>query len=184
MKAPAKLLFFFVILLSTCQCFVLRSSIPHKTAGGCYQTKNEKDSQIDDSLRQPPVNWRKESILFDNEAATRANNNVLRVWQWMRRRLPLVVTGTRSDENPWGAIYNTVLVRLPTLLAGVLYGKNVVQGHPLIVDLGDGPFEVHPLIVVGILGTILRVPKQSQWVTSTSEWVSGWYYSVIFLDSV
>ena len=83
----------------------------------------------------------------------------------MRRRLPLLVTGTRSDADPWGAIYNTVLVRLPTLFAGVLYGKKVVQEHPLIVDLGDGPFEVH---LVVILATILRVPEQSPRAMSES----------------
>lgn len=168
MKALSVLFFISVItvVISSCQCYVVHP-IPKNFQQRVrnYQTPPGEDLdawRIDDSLRPPPVNLRKESILFDSNSATMANNNALRVWQFMRRRFPVVVTGTHSDENPWGAIYNTVLVRLPTLVAGVLYGKNLIQGHPLIVDLGDGPFEVHPLVVVGILGAILRVPKQTQ----------------------
>lgn len=152
------LLFFF--FLSSCQGFLVPHSRAVRTARS-YQTPPEDAGRIDDSLRPPPINLRKESILFDSNSATMANNNVLRAWQFIRRRFPLLLTGTQSDENPWGALYNTFFVRLPTLVAGGVYGKNLVQGHPLIVDLGDGPFEVHPLVVLGILGTILRVPKQS-----------------------
>lgn len=168
MKAFSVLLFFiFSIILSTCQCFVVHHSIS-KPVRCHYQTPPSQNDEtillllIDDSLRPPPINLRKESILFDSNSATMAKNNALRVWQFMRRRLPLIVTGTHSDANPWGAMYNTLLVRLPTLGAGVVYAKNIIQGHPLIVDLGDGPFEVPSLVVLGILGTILRVPKQTQ----------------------
>jgi hypothetical protein len=157
----SRLFLSFFYLISTVQCFLVPPKISsHRPY---YQTPPDIDEawSLDDSLRPPPFNLRKESILFDANATTMANNNALQIWRFMRRRLPHVLTGTQSDENPWGAIYNTLLVRFPTLVTGVLYGKNVVQGHPLIVDLGDGPFEVPPLVVFGILASILRVPKQS-----------------------
>jgi hypothetical protein len=160
MKSFSGFFLSFLYLVSAAQCFLVPPAIsrPHRPY---YQTPRDIDERLDDSLRPPPFNLRKESILFDSNATTMANNNALRIWRFMRRRLPLWLTGTQSDENPWGAIYNTLLVRFPTLMAGVCYGKNVIQGHPLIVDLGDGPFEVPPLVVVGILASILRVPKSS-----------------------
>jgi hypothetical protein len=104
---------------------------------------------------------RKESILFGEDPATVASNNALRLWKLMKDSLPYIFTGGQagsdvSDFNPMGGIYNVIFVRLPTILAGCVYGKNLVEGHPLVVDLGDGPFEVNPLAVAGVLYVILR----------------------------
>lgn len=78
----------------------------------------------------------------------------------MKEGLPYVFTGaqpTTADDNPLGGIYNVLFVRLPTVLMGCVYGKNLVEGHPLIIDLGwSGPSEVPPLIVFGALFVILR----------------------------
>lgn len=161
---------FVVLIFSSCQGFLLHTNqFPRanaKTTTEHHQKTPPDDDmdaghfKMDDSLRPPLINLRRESILFGTNSATMANNNVLSTWQWIRRRFPVLLTGTRSDENPGGALYNTFLVRLPTLVAGVIYGKNLVQGHGLIVDLGGGPLEVNPLVVFAILGSVLRVPKQ------------------------
>ena len=116
--------------------------------------------QLDADLMPPPINIRKESILFGENPATMDNNNILRLWKTLKDRLPFVVTGARSattaDDNPIGAIYNIVFVRLPVIAAGLLYGKNLVEGHPLVIDIGEGPFIVNPLAVLAVLFVILR----------------------------
>ena len=123
---------------------------------------NNLENNIDSNLIRPPINIRKESILFSDNPTTAANNNIARTWKSMRMNLPYVITGATKDEfspvdkNPIGAIYNVLFVRLPTVLAGLLYSKNLIQGHPLFCDVGAGPFEIPPLIVYGVLLVILR----------------------------
>jgi hypothetical protein len=127
-------------------------------------TNNQKAA-----LKPPPINIRKESILFDDNAATAQNNNISKLWQILKMNLPYVFTGVNKndtssalnssiDENPVGAIYNMVFVRFPSVLAGVVYTKNLIQGYPLYCDLGfgAGPFEIPPLFVYGVLLIILR----------------------------
>jgi hypothetical protein len=121
-------------------------------------------TSVDTSLWPPAFNLRKESILFGENPATQRDNNVSRLWRFCKQQLPDVVTGgayrTTSnqtcDDNPIGGLYNMLLVRIPCITAGLVYSKNVIEGHPLIVDVGSGPFEMNPLIVFGVLYYILR----------------------------
>jgi hypothetical protein len=90
----------------------------------------------------------------------------LRLWRTCKNHLPFVLTGARTasrtaDENPIGGIYNIVFVRLPTIMAGLIYTKNLLLDghHGMIVDLGfggAGPFELPPIIVGATLYVILR----------------------------
>jgi hypothetical protein len=57
---------------------------------------------------------------------------------------------------PIAGFYNMIFVRLPTIVTGVLYSKNALSGHPLVIDVGGGPTEVSPLIVAVVLFVILR----------------------------
>jgi hypothetical protein len=120
--------------------------------------KEDDEAEVD--LMFPPINIRKESILFGDNPATMNNNNTLRLWKALKENLPFVVTGARTpntaDDNPIGGIYNILFVRLPVVVAGLVYGKNLAEGHPLIVDVGDGPFSVSPLIVLAVFFVILR----------------------------
>jgi hypothetical protein len=120
----------------------------------------KKVASVDANLWPPAINFRKESILFGEKPATQQDNNSLRLWRFLKQKLPYVITGARTstacDDNPLGALYNMVLVRVPTISAGLVYSKNMIEGHPLIVDMGSGPFEMNPLIVFGVLLTILR----------------------------
>jgi hypothetical protein len=119
-----------------------------------------EDDEADVDLMFPPINIRKESILFGDNPTTMKNNNTLRLWKALKDRLPFVMTGARTpttaDDNPIGGIYNILFVRLPVIVAGLVYGKNLAEGHPLIVDVGDGPFSVSPLIVLAVFFVILR----------------------------
>lgn len=122
--------------------------------------KSELAQDLDGDLTPPPINLRKESILFGENPTTAVNNNALKLWMTLKERLPFVVTGAREnskgDENPIGAIYNIIFVRLPVICAGLVYGKNLSEGHPLVVDIGEGPFTMSPLAVFAILFVILR----------------------------
>ena len=62
----------------------------------------------------------------------------------------------RGDERPVEHLYNLLFVRMPTVGAGMVYIKNLLEGHPLIVNYGDGFFEVPSIIVFGIIAAILR----------------------------
>jgi len=114
------------------------------------------DETIDDELLPAPVSLRRQSILFGEDPETKKNNSILNLWIVMQDRLPYLITGGKSTENPLDRIYNVAFVRIPTTVAGLIYGKNLFEGHPLVVDLGDGPFEVHPIFVAGTLFFILR----------------------------
>jgi hypothetical protein len=62
------------------------------------------------------------------------------------------------NDHPIAYLYNMFFVRIPIILTGIFYLYQLLyQGHPLICDFGfyGGPFEVPPLIVLGILYLIL-----------------------------
>ena len=122
----------------------------------CYRLENG----IDKSLLPPAINLRKESILFGENPATRYDSNSLRAWRATKKYLPFVFTGARTattaDENPIGGFYNMIFVRLPVIMAGVVYAKNAFTGHPLVIDVGSGPTEVSPVLVATVLFVILR----------------------------
>ena len=124
-----------------------------------------------DDVTPPTINLRKESILFGDNPATKRNNFFLNVWRECQSTLPPLLTGvidTSSNNinnnnnnnsiDPLAYLYNMIFVRGPTIIVGLFYIKNAVTGHPLIVDVGDGPFEVSPLVVMGVFYMILRVP--------------------------
>jgi len=126
-----------------------------------FLSSNEEIKKNDlDSLRPPAFNLRKESLLFDERSTTKKKNNVLRFWQFCKQRLPRLVHGARTatsaDDNPMAALYNMAFVRLPTILAGIIYTCNLANGHPLILDFGDGPLEMNPLLVAAVLYILLR----------------------------
>jgi hypothetical protein len=116
-----------------------------------------------DDLTPPPINWARNSILFDENPSTKRNNNAaLDAWVACQTNLPAVVTGvwpwrdaSITRNNPVGAFYNMAFVRIPVIVVGILYVKNLYQGHPLIMDIGEGPFEMSPLVVVAVLALIL-----------------------------
>jgi len=117
--------------------------------------------QLDD-LTPPAINLSRGSILFSPNPSTRRNNTFLDVWRSCKTYLPPIVTGVWpwkdgdvADDNPIGGLYNIAFVRMPVILVGLVYGRNLVEGHPLIMDIGDGPFVVNPLVVVAVLGFML-----------------------------
>lgn len=126
------------------------------------QPLNNVSKPIDLDLVRPPINVRKESILFGENPATAKNNNISRLWLTLKISLPYIFTGVSKDEvsavddNPIGAIYNMIFVRFPSVLTGVVYSKNLIEGHPLYCDVGAGPIEIPPLFVYGVLLIILR----------------------------
>jgi len=117
------------------------------------------DEKYLDNLRPPELNLSRESILFGENPSTKKNNSVLRLWRQMKATLPKIVTGAWNDncgeDNPAGALYNLAFVRLPVIGAFLVYVKNNATGHPLIVDIGNGPFEMSPVAVIGVLVLML-----------------------------
>jgi hypothetical protein len=100
--------------------------------------------------------------LFSENPSTQRNNSALDAWNAAKSNLPAFLTGawpwrdlSVADKDPVGALYNIAMVRLPVVLVGILYGKNLIEGHPLVMDIGDGPFVMSPLIVIAVLGIIL-----------------------------
>lgn len=110
-----------------------------------------------------PVNLKRDSILFsENPSTLKRNNPAQDTWQLAKRYLPAVITGAWSwrsadlaDQNPVGALYNLAFVRIPMCCVGVVYISNLFQKHPLVMDVGDGPFVMSPLVVVAVLAFIL-----------------------------
>ncbi|KAL3935093.1 MAG: hypothetical protein SGBAC_009318 [Bacillariaceae sp.] len=115
-----------------------------------------------DDLTPPPLNLKKESILFSPNPSTKLDNEVLDLWKNCKENLPAVITGawpwrsTRvADEDPMGGLYNIAFVRLPVIGVGIGYILSLIQGHPLVMDFGQGPFEMSPLIVLSVLAFVL-----------------------------
>ena len=124
------------------------------------QLKQENLDDLDE-LARPRVSLSRSSVLFDDSAQTQANNQMLDIWRESKALLPAIVTGAwdkqAGDARPFEHLYNLVFVRLPTILAGLVYTKNLSEGHPLIISFGDSSNrEVPPLIVFCIIGAILR----------------------------
>mmetsp|Transcript_51976 Transcript_51976/g.62524 ORF Transcript_51976/g.62524 Transcript_51976/m.62524 type:complete len:193 (-) Transcript_51976:38-616(-) len=122
-------------------------------------TPNEHNDALDDLL-PPAINFYRDSMLFsDNPNNNRRSNVILHFWRRTKSTFPRIVTGawreSTGEENPIGALYNMVFVRMPVLCALGVYLRNCSVGHPLVVDLGNGPFEISPLVVVGVLFLIL-----------------------------
>lgn len=160
-KRPILLLLLCLLVWSQdTTAFVPRAATTTTTARlkASSDEQQDKDSHLND-LTPPLINWRRESILFGDRPATQKNNNALRLWRKVKSSLPPVVTGaykkTTADANPMGALFNMLFIRIPILAAGILYVVNLATGHPLIMDVGYGPFEVSPIIVGGVLYLML-----------------------------
>lgn len=122
---------------------------------------SDADKRLSDIL-PPAVSFSRNSVLFSEKPVTQRNNDVLDFWRGLKNKVPAVVTGAWpwrdpffADENPMGAIYNICFVRMPVIAVGLLYVKNLTEHHPLIMDYGNGPLEISPLIVLGVLALIL-----------------------------
>ena len=115
-----------------------------------------------DDLTPPPINFKRDSILFSDNPSTQRKNEALDFWKYCKTNLPPVITGSWpwrpqevADDNPVGALYNIAFVRMPVIGVFFLYIQNLLQGHPLIMDIGKGPTEISPLIVLSVLALIL-----------------------------
>jgi hypothetical protein len=129
-------------------------------------TTTTTEANYIDDLTPPPINLARDSILFSENPSTQRNNNsALDAWKFCKSNLPAVFTGawpwreneqkSLANHNPVGGLYNMAFVRLPVILIGLVYSRNLFEGHPLIMDIGDGPFAMSPLIVYLVLALIL-----------------------------
>jgi hypothetical protein len=125
----------------------------------------DKEDGLPEELAQPFFALQRKSLLFDDD--DKSSNGVadwpVRLWQGAITRLPQVVTGAQNQgdnnntsQEALGRLYNVIFVRLPILCAGLVYGTNEATGHPLVVDVGQGPFEISPLVVGGLFWLLLR----------------------------
>ena len=134
----------------------------------------EKINNMDD-LTPPTINLSRDSILFSKNPSTKRKNPLVHFWKLCKTNLPPIVTGAwpwkekqqqqrsttqdnvivYADDNPIGAIYNMAFVRMPVIGILIAYAFNLLHGHPLIMDIGQGPFEVSPFIVFSVLAFIL-----------------------------
>jgi len=115
-----------------------------------------------DDLTAPSINLARGSILFSENPSTQRNNDFLSLWRFCKVNLPAVITGAFpwkdadvADDNPIGGLYNIAFVRMPVIAVGFIYGKNLWEGHPLVMDIGDGPFVMSPLVVLIVIALIL-----------------------------
>ena len=144
----------------------LRFSAPNDDKEGGGTNQSTKYSELDD-LTPPTISFTRNSILFGDNPPTQKNNGPLWLWRSAKTILPPMVTGAygnkdRGDTRPVEHLYNLIFVRTPTVLAACLYVKNIVLGHPLVVNFGDGTMiEVSPLIVFGVIFAILGGGKNS-----------------------
>ena len=126
-------------------------------------TKNsEANYRYIEDLTPPTVNFKRDSILFSDNPSTQRSNSGLDLWKACKKNLPAVFTGAWpwrdpnvADNDPLAGFYNLAFVRLPVILVGVVYTKNLLEGHPLVVDFGDGPFAMNPLIIYAVLALVL-----------------------------
>jgi len=115
--------------------------------------------QVDelDELSRPSISFTRNSILFDENAPTQRDNGPLRVWKSAKSVLPALVTGAwdddkKGDRKPVEHLYNMVFIRIPTVLMALVYSKNLIDGHGLILSFGEVP----PIIVFAVFAAILR----------------------------
>jgi hypothetical protein len=139
-----------------------QNSVHHQETTTSSSKNSEGNYDYIDDLTPPAINLKRDSILFSENPSTQRNNSALDLWLACKTDLPAVFTGAwpwrdsnLANDNPGGALYNIAFVRMPVILVGLVYGKNLFQGHPLIMDIGDGPFEMSPLIVIAVLALIL-----------------------------
>jgi len=125
---------------------------------------SSNDENLLDDLTPPPINLKRDSILFSENPSTQARNNAAKdAWKFCQEKLPPVLTGIWpwrdpkvADSQPVGALYNMAFVRLPVVLLAVAYTKHhILDGHALIMDIGDGPLRVPPFLVYAIIGLVL-----------------------------
>ena len=114
------------------------------------------DDELDE-LSRPSISFTRNSILFDEDAPTQRDNGPLRVWKSTKSVLPAVVTGAWDDEKkgdrkPVEHLYNMVFIRIPTVLMALVYSKNLIDGHGLILSFGEVP----PIVVFAVFAIILR----------------------------
>lgn len=114
-----------------------------------------------DELSPPSISLTKNSILFDPDAPTQKNNIPLEIWCVAKSIFPSFVTGAweegKGDRTPVEHLYNMIFVRLPVVGMGMVYIWNLLRGHGLYMNFGDGTiFEVPSLIVLGAIYVILR----------------------------
>ncbi len=160
------------LLLCMCQCVASFQAIRLGSAiirpGFRTQTnllaadKNDEryteqgDDELDE-LSRPSISFTRNSILFDEDAPTQRDNGPLRVWKSTKSVLPAVVTGAWDDEKkgdrkPVEHLYNMVFIRIPTVLMALVYSKNLIDGHGLILSFGEVP----PIVVFAVFAIILR----------------------------
>ena len=82
------------------------------------------------------------------------------IWRTAKRYLPPIVTGAWSpadgDDGASMALYNLFFIRVPILAATAWYVRDIViGGGSLELDVGLGPFELPPGIVLAIAGIML-----------------------------
>lgn len=136
--------------------------------GTSYDDDDDDDrNNFMDDLTPPPVNFARNSILFSDNPSTKKRNNImLDVWKTSRTYLPAFLTGAwpwrdvdRMDNQPVAALYNMIVVRLPVVLVGIFYWKQLLlDHHDLVMDFGfltDGPQVMNPLLVTLVLCFIL-----------------------------
>ena len=134
----------------------------HNNSNKNTNTTLSSSSSFLDDLTPPPFNFARDSILFSENPATRRNNAMTQLWGVCQRYLPPVMTGSWPwrdpsvmEHNPFGALYNMVLVRIPTICIALVYLHNLWEGHGWIVDFGLGAFEMSPIVVLSVLALIL-----------------------------
>jgi hypothetical protein len=140
----------------------VRNNKRNTNATTASQSSSSSSSSFLDDLTPPPFNFARDSILFSENPATRRNNAMTQLWGVCQTYLPPVMTGiwpwkdpSVMERNPFGALYNMVLVRIPTIGIGLVYIHNLWDGHGWIVDFGRGAFEMSPIVVFSVLAFIL-----------------------------
>jgi hypothetical protein len=122
-------------------------------------TKTDDKYELDD-LMPPSVSFTRNSVLFGENPPTQRNNRPLWLWRGAKSILPPFATGAwdegMGDATPVEHLYNLLFVRMPTILMGILYMRNLSMGHPLVMNFGDGSFEVPLLVVLCVFLVILR----------------------------
>ena len=119
----------------------------------------DDDNELDD-LTPPSVSFTRNSVLFGENPPAQRRIWPLWLWQGAKTVLPQFVTGAweegKGDKKPVEHLYNLLFVRMPVVLVGILYIRNLILGHQLGMNYGDGFFAVPPLVALGVFLLILR----------------------------
>ena len=156
-----------IALLCLCWCATSFQAIRSTTIrpSGGLQAAGDGNEEVSftgqgdelDELSRPSVSFTRNSILFDEDAPTQRDNGPLRVWRSTKSLLPALVTGAWDDESkgdrkPVEHLYNMIFIRIPTVLMALVYSKNLIDGHGLILSFGEVP----PIVVFAVFAIILR----------------------------